>query len=176
MRLLKSKPLHKVRAEFRYGKDREDARFRSTPSGPSRLCKHHRQLVPRRGMEGSDSSDAEDIEPSTSMKERKKRAFGHGGTISSPPVCCKSDEDTWDGEAERRRMRDLYEEEGWLHTTLPGLTTKRRRRRVIRRLGLAGAAEADHERRVIISQYKDMAKIVSGVLCSRGDQELMIDV
>jgi hypothetical protein len=111
-------------------------------------------------MEGSDSSDADD-EDAISMKIRKKNAFGHGGTISSPPVCCKSDEDQWDGEGERKRMREIYEREGWLHGTLPSLTTKRRRRRVIRRLGLAGAAGDDHERRTIISQYMDMAKIVS---------------
>jgi hypothetical protein len=81
--------------------------------------------------------------------------------ISSPPVCCKRDEDQWDGAAERKRLRELYEQDGWLHGSMSSLSTKERRRRVIRRLGLAANAEAFQERRTIISHYMDLAKLVS---------------
>lgn len=112
-------------------------------------------------MDGSDDSDADAEDPATSMRARKKCHFGTGGIISSPPVCNKGDEDQWDGAGERKRIREIYETEGWLHGMLPSFTTKRRRRRVIRRLGLAGNAEADHERRTIISHYMELTKLVS---------------
>lgn len=143
----------------RYGRDRDGPESDGTPqAGPSRP---HRPLIPRRGLEASDESDIEDIDPTASMRERKRRAFGVSGLISSPPVCTTSDEDKWDGAEERRRMRESYEKQGWLGAPTPSLKTKGRRRRVIRRLGLAGSAEADHERRMIIVHYMELAKLVS---------------
>jgi hypothetical protein len=61
-------------------------------------------------------------------------------------------------------MRESYEKQGWLGAPTPSLKTKGRRRRVIRRLGLAGSAEADHERRMIIVHYMELAKLVSNGL------------
>lgn len=82
-------------------------------------------------MEGSDDSDAEDIDPSSSMRARKRTSFGAAGMISEPPVCNKSDEDKWDGRGERERLRSFYEKEGWLPGPLPSYNSKVRRRKVM---------------------------------------------
>jgi hypothetical protein len=87
-------------------------------------------------MAASDEDDDADIDPSSSMRARKKKAFGIGGMISAPPVMCAADmsgrkKDEWDAAHERRRLREMYERDGWLSGPKPAWRTKVRRRKIM---------------------------------------------
>jgi hypothetical protein len=82
-------------------------------------------------MTASEDEDDADIDPSASVRARKLKAFGAGGTIGAPPVCTKEDADRWDGAGERARLRAFYERERWLPGPEPAYRTKVRRRQVL---------------------------------------------
>jgi hypothetical protein len=87
-------------------------------------------------MAASDEDDDADIDPSNSIRARKRKAFGVGGMISAPPVMCAADmsgrkKDEWDAAQERKRLREYYEREGWLQGSKPAWRTKVRRRKVL---------------------------------------------
>ncbi|WVR06437.1 hypothetical protein IAU60_003468 [Kwoniella sp. DSM 27419] len=71
------------------------------------------------------------------------------------------DDDTRSASAERARLRAFYEAEGWLPGPQPCKTTRLRRRRAIRRLGLVG--EEQDGRRMVLSRYAEMAQLIFNV-------------
>ena len=113
----------------------------ATPTTPTALLddptlQRRRPLIPRRGLTASDDDDDADIDPSSSVRARKRKAFGVGGMITAPPVMCAADmsgrkEDEWDASQERRRLREIYEKDGYLSGPKPAWRTKVRRRKVM---------------------------------------------
>lgn len=61
---------------------------------------------------------------------------------------------------ERRRLREVYEHEGWLPGPRPGRERRLRRRKALRRLGLTTGEHG--QRQVVMMQYADMARRIFG--------------
>ncbi|WRT67849.1 uncharacterized protein IL334_004823 [Kwoniella shivajii] len=68
------------------------------------------------------------------------------------------DDDNRTAVNERKRMRDFFEEHGWLCGPIPSKKTRLKRRRAIRRLGLIG--EEEDGRKAVLSKYAEMAELI----------------
>ncbi|WVW84762.1 hypothetical protein I302_106797 [Kwoniella bestiolae CBS 10118] len=68
------------------------------------------------------------------------------------------DDDRRSAKNERKRMKTHYQEHGWLPGPTPSKSTRLKRRRAIRRLGLVG--EEEDGRKAVLSKYAEMAELV----------------
>lgn len=117
-----------------YGRDRDHI-FSPRPDGAVSPQTRYRKtrLIPRRGLENSDSSDGDedrDISP-TSLRQSRRQAWGLVGTLTAPPVKKCEGQDWANGDEERRRLREFYETEGWLPGPRAGHRSLIRRRKVM---------------------------------------------
>ncbi|WWD18560.1 hypothetical protein CI109_103013 [Kwoniella shandongensis] len=89
-------------------------------------------------------------------------AFDTAVTIKAPLTTGQYHDDYEDdvrsGFSERLRMREFFEREGWLPGPEPCVETRKKRRRVVRRLGLIG--EEEDGRKAVLAKYAEMAKLV----------------